>query len=86
MANKQPKPKLILVSKRGTKVDAWMHCDDCGYRYDLLWSYAKSNRGPVLLCGVCKGLAFNRSFRGKKVDAMYRAVQGGRCDGNRKPR
>ena len=75
-------PKLLLESRRGTRVVGWTRCDSCGHRYDVVWRYAKSNRGAVLLCELCKGDAFNRSFG--KCDAMWRSWQGGRFDGNRK--
>lgn len=81
VAKGKPAPKLILVSRRGTRVEVWMRCDDCGHHFDLVWRYAESNRGTVHLCGLCKAEAFNRSFG--KLDAMWRAWQGGRFDGNR---
>jgi transcription elongation factor Elf1 len=67
--------KIILISKRGTRIVQMMNCNSCGSLERVLWHYAKSNKGAVTLCGRCKIGAFERSF--EKVDAMKMTYQRG---------
>jgi hypothetical protein len=74
--------KVILVSKRGIRIQQKMLCDSCHVNSSVIWHYADSNRGAVNICGRCKSVVFNRSFG--KIDAMTNALQGGSFESNRR--
>ena len=65
-------PPVVLISKRGMRIESGGCCSECHGRADVVWRYAKSNRGVVYLCRLCKPIVFDRSFEG--VDAMNRAL------------
>ncbi len=78
-----PKPsKIILYSRRGTKMRGMVPCDQCGILGSSYWHYGRSNRGPIVLCESCKRIAFNRSFG--KIDAFDHAEQGGLFERDRR--
>jgi len=70
----QPTP-LLLVSKRGVRINKRMSCDCCKTFRDLLWRYNESNKGVVHICIMCKPKLFDRSFN--KVDVLNFANTGG---------
>src|SRR5690606_32201695 len=53
--------RIILYSKRGTRVLARRKCSNCGAIRNLVWRYSKSSRGTVLLCTPCKNRIYDRS-------------------------
>ena len=73
---------IILMSKRGTRINKLKSCDSCLSTEIVLWHYAESSRGEINICGRCKSGLFNRSF-GKK-DALDIAFQGGAFESNRR--
>ena len=72
---KQAKPRIVLISKRGTKVYSDQLCNGCGMISRITWRYAESNQGTVHICGRCKPLILDRSHG--SVDAMNSALSGG---------
>ncbi|EWS96842.1 hypothetical protein BG00_17145 [Pseudoalteromonas sp. SCSIO_11900] len=73
---KHPQPvPLLLISKRGVRVNERMSCDSCKVYRDLLWRYNESNKGVVHICTLCKPKLFDRSFN--KLDALNFAKSGG---------
>jgi hypothetical protein len=74
--------RIILNSKRGTRIQQKAICDSCHVNSSVIWHYADSNQGAVNICGRCKSTVFNRSFG--KIDAMTNALQGGRFESNRR--
>jgi hypothetical protein len=77
-------PKIILTVRRGSRREFsdFVRCAGCGGEFHVLWHYSSSNRGPVLLCSLCKVYALEDSF--PRVDAASTAVSGGRFEGNRR--
>jgi hypothetical protein len=72
---KHPQPvPLILISKRGVRVNERMSCDSCQIHRDLFWRYSESNKGVVHICARCKPKLFDRSFN--KIDALNFAKTG----------
>ncbi len=78
--NKEHKEKIILESKRGTRIDNQTLCDGCAM-ITTVWSYRESNYGRVNLCAKCKVYVFDNSFG--SLDALDYAETGGRFEGNR---
>ena len=73
--SKIPSSKIILKSRRGTRIRGGeQQCSECGYPDKVLWKYAKSNFGMVYLCWSCKAKVFDRSFG--KIDATEMAYSG----------
>jgi hypothetical protein len=79
---KRKRPKLRLISKRGTRIAERRACDRCAKSFAMTWRYAESTRGTVHLCTACKGKV-PRPRSQKKIDALDRAYTGGRFEGNR---
>jgi len=79
---KHPQPgPLILISKRGARVNERMPCDACKNHHNLLWRYSESTKGTVHICSVCKPKIINRSF--PKLDALNFAQTGGGFESKR---
>lgn len=79
---KKKKAPLVLVSKRGMRINSKSECCLCHKEKSPVWHYANSSRGPVNICSDCKPRLFDRSF-GKK-DALNYAQTGGQYEGNRR--
>ena len=77
-----PKATIILSSKSGTKLQVAGVCARCGKDNMIVWSFSRSNVGPVLLCEDCKQKAFDASFG--KIDAFTNAMPGGGFETNRR--
>lgn len=83
LPRKQPAfEPIILISRRGTRVETNKPCDECFLRRDNMWRYAKSSRGTVYICSCCKDTVFQRSFG--NIDVLNRAFRGGHVEGNRR--
>lgn len=78
------KPKLRLISKRGTTLKGSFACSSCKRQVYNPTRYAESTRGPVILCAECKSRIRSRSFRAKRPDALDIAFRGGGFEGARK--
>ena len=65
-------PRIILYSKRGTRLIAKRRCANCGLDAGIVWRYSRTNRGEVLLCPRCKNKLFNHSH--PKVDTWALVV------------
>jgi uncharacterized protein YbaR (Trm112 family) len=65
---KKPRTKVFLNSRRGTRIEGPVMCEDCKMMRPAVWRYAESSHGVIQLCGVCKIKAFDRSFG--KIDAL----------------
>ena len=78
------KKKIILVSRRGARVAGRHVCTNCVKIVDNPTRYAKSNRGAVVLCSICKAKIRNYSFPQEKRDALDYAITGGGFEGNRR--
>src|SRR6266567_4281517 len=52
---------LLLVSKRGVRLEALRKCDECRVHASVTWRYGSRNHGTVYLCSTCKPLVFDRS-------------------------
>jgi hypothetical protein len=55
-------PRIVLNSKRGTKINDYHSCSQCHLHKRPIYKYSKSNIGIVYLCNECKVEVFNRSF------------------------
>lgn len=82
--NKKNNKGIRLISKRGMKLPGRHSCTNCSKIVNNPTRYAKSNKGPVILCAPCKSEIRRRSFPLKKRDALDFAVSGGRFEGNRR--
>ena len=60
--------KLVLVSRRGRRLDESHCCAECGHAEKPLWVYKESNLGEALVCRFCKPKVFDRSFG--RIDAL----------------
>ena len=56
-------PRILLESKRGTRIDELRKCGECGLPRHPVFRYAKSNVGPVFLCLQCKGEVMEHSLK-----------------------
>lgn len=65
---------VILISRRGKRVDERRRCNECRDIRPLLWEYPESNCGSVLICSLCKSVVFDRSFG--SIDALDKALPG----------
>ncbi len=74
--------EIILISRRGQKVDEYTKCSQCDKWKLQVWRYAESNQGEVHLCSACKPRIFDRSFG--KIDALDVAVSGGGFETNKR--
>jgi hypothetical protein len=74
--------RIILFSRRGTRINQSYACDSCMSVEKITWRYAESSKGSVRICGRCKSTLFNRSFGSK--DAMNLAFKGGAFESNRR--
>lgn len=81
-SNKIIKPKLILISRRGKRVDERIECSNCGKLENSVWLYLQSNQGKVSICNECKPSVLDTSF-GRK-DAMDYAILGGAFESDRR--
>jgi hypothetical protein len=73
--------RLILESRRGTRMPIPMQCDECRVLKQV-FRYSKSSFGIAFVCIACKSVVFGRSFG--SVDAMNLAFQGGSSESNRR--
>ncbi len=78
------KTRIILISKRGTRIVGRYACTNCGKEVDNATRYVKSNRGVVVLCASCKAKIRCNSFPQKKIDALDYATTGGGFESNRR--
>jgi DNA-directed RNA polymerase subunit M/transcription elongation factor TFIIS len=74
--------KIILISRRGTRIDTLTECDECGRLKQPVWRYADSNKGTVYICAACKPEVFTRSYG--SIDIMSIAESGGGIETNRR--
>ncbi|HDY85176.1 MAG TPA: hypothetical protein ENH74_05775 [Methylophaga sp.] len=79
---RKKKNKLMLISKRGTRIERKTECNLCHKEKSPVWHYTESSHGVVNICADCKPMLFDRSF-GKK-DALEYAKTGGAFEGNRR--
>ena len=73
-----PKPPLILKSKKGTRkeVTGSEPCAECRViNFKSMMFYRESNYGAVYVCDVCLTSVKNRSW--DSIDASSNAIQGG---------
>lgn len=81
LATNEERPQIILESQRGTRRKSIKKCcDECKQLplpNQYLMHYAKSNIGPVSICGYCLATVQDRSW--KKIDIFPSALQGGGC-------
>lgn len=75
--------KLVIYSRRGTRVNSKKLCNECLTIHTTLWHYSRTSKGDIYLCTRCKNIALSRS-RPKSVDALDLATTGGQFEGNRK--
>lgn len=82
---KRKKRKAInLISKRGKVLHGRHQCNNCNKIVDNPTRYAESNKGPVILCAICKTHVRKRVFKQEPRDALDYATTGGRFEGNRR--
>lgn len=75
--------ELTLISKRSTRVNQRMLCDECSTIHNTLWRFSETSKGTVHLCTVCKNDAWARSSF-DAPDALDLASTGGQFEGNRR--
>jgi hypothetical protein len=74
---------LILISRRGSRVEGTRICDGCKKPSPETWRYTESSRGTVHLCSKCKQRNYEKSFV-KKTDALDYCTFGGGFESNRR--
>lgn len=83
MNTKRKKREIILLSKRGRRINKQTRCYTCRKIKMPIWRYPDSTAGVVFICAACKPTIFNESF-GEKRDALDYAVSGGHFESNRR--
>nr|WP_314622662.1 hypothetical protein [uncultured Noviherbaspirillum sp.] len=74
---------LILISRRGSRIEGTRICDGCKKSSSETWRYTESSRGAVHLCLKCKQRYGDKSFV-KKTDALDYCKFGGGFESNRR--
>jgi hypothetical protein len=74
---------LILISRRGSRVEGIRACDGCKKSSSETWRYTESSKGTVHLCLKCKQRNNEKSFV-KKTDALDYCKFGGGFESNRR--
>lgn len=80
---KQPKPKVVMLTKRGTRTVGFRQCDNCKVVHMDHWTYQFSNGTSKTVCRFCKGMLLDKAAK-RKTDVLDHCVPGSAMNGKRR--
>lgn len=82
-AVKQVKPKVVMLTKRGTRTVGFRPCDNCQVVHMDHWTYQFSDGTSKTVCRFCKGMLLDKAAK-RKTDVLDHCVPGSAMNGKRR--
>lgn len=77
------RPKVVMTSKRGTRVVGLRLCDQCRVTHMEHWTYQYSDGTNKTVCRFCKGMLLDKVAK-RRIDMLDRCVPGSAMSGKGK--
>lgn len=79
---KLSKPKVVMTSRRGTRITGLGLCDKCKEVHTEHWIYKFSDGTSQTVCRFCKGALLDKAAN-RKIDILDRCLPGSALNGKR---